>query len=350
MWSSETSMRELSYTVPPHQAGRSVESLLRGEMHLSKRLLQSLKWRPGAICRTGAPVRAQVRAAAGDVLCVRLGERRAPSPHILPCDLPLEILYEDRDLLVLNKPALVPMHSSANYEARSMAGALRAYLGADTTAHFVNRLDRGTSGLCIAAKNGYIHDRFRACAHTEKLHREYLALAEGTLTPEQGVVALPIGGAEGEFYRRCVRPDGQWARTAYETLAHTSSGLTLLRLVPETGRTHQLRVHMAALGHPLAGDTLYGAAERGDLPRSALHACLLRFVHPVTGETLCFTAPLPEDMAALLSGPAPVSDGSVCCPAQSRTVSPSRAKAQPGVKSRSAASAAESIASVCSGS
>ena len=267
-----------------------------GELGFSGARFRSLKWREGAILRNGSPVSVNAALREGDVLSVALAEWRGPSSNIAPRELPLDIVYEDNALLVLNKPALVPMHTKSG---PSMAAALRAYLGADAAAHFVNRLDRGTSGLCIAAKSGYIHDRFRAALHGDGLYREYRALAQGHVEPPAGEIALPIGREDGKFYRYCVRPDGKPARTVYETLAR-AKGLSFLRLIPHTGRTHQLRVHMAALGHPLAGDTLYGAEDAKLLARPALHSYYLRFTHPLTGEKLVFTAPLPDDMAALM--------------------------------------------------
>ena len=296
--------RVLSLTVPAALAGRRLGAVLKGELRLSNALYKSLKWRSGAILLNGSPAGVNALVRAGDVLSVALGERRPPSPHVAPCALPLDVLYEDADLLVLNKPAGVSMHEKTRGAvfpaAPTLAGALRTRLGAETAAHFVNRLDKGTSGLCIAAKSGYIHDRFRVALHTGAFRREYRAFAEGRVEPLRGVIDRPIGPAEGDGLRYCVRPDGRPARTEYEALAQ-SERFAFLRLLPQTGRTHQLRVHMSAAGHPLAGDLRYGAADGNVIARPALHSFALRFTHPVTGEKLSFTAPLPEDMAALLS-------------------------------------------------
>ena len=288
-------MRTLSYTIPPERDGQTVKTVLLGEFRFSGALFRSLRWREGAICLDGSPVRTGAAVRAGETLTVALAERRTPSAAVTPCALPLDVVYEDDDLLVLNKPAGVPMHAA---DGPTMAGALRAYLGLDAAAHFVNRLDSGTSGLLIAAKSGYIHDRFRAALHTGALYREYRAVAVGAVTPSGGVITLPLGRAEGAERRYCPRPDGRPARTEYETISQ-SGGLTFLRLVPRTGRTHQLRVHMSAIGFPLAGDRLYGAPA-GGIERPALHSAVLRFTHPLTGEAFRFAAPLPTDMANLL--------------------------------------------------
>ena len=211
-----------------------------------------------------------------------------------------DIVYEDEDLLVLNKPAGVAMHPKADGTgAPSLAAMLTGYLGEGSVPHFVSRLDKGTSGLLIAAKSGYVHDRLARALHSDALRREYRGIAVGQVAPPCGVIDAPIGRADGSIIRRCVRADGLPSVTEYETL-QTTERFTLLRLRPQTGRTHQLRVHMAHLGYPLAGDWLYGTEDKGLIARPALHSCELTFTQPVTGQELHFTAPLPEDMARLL--------------------------------------------------
>lgn len=201
---------------------------------------------------------------------------------------------------MLNKPAGLAMHPmSTDLAAPNLAGALVAYLGEGTVPHFVSRLDKGTSGLLIAAKSGYVHELLRRALHSEELRREYRALACGRVTPPRGVIDAPIARAEGSLVKRCVAPDGLPSRTEYEVLSYHGE-LTLLRLAPRTGRTHQLRVHMASLGHPLAGDWLYGTEDRALIARPALHSYALWFTHPLTHTALHFTAPLPEDMEQLI--------------------------------------------------
>ena len=174
-----------------------------------------------------------------------------------------------------------------------------AYLGPSAAIHPVNRLDRGTTGLMVVAKSGYIHDQLRRRLHSGDFFRSYLAICVGAPEPPQGTIALPIGRAPGSAIRRQIDSAGQSARTDYRLL-RVRSGLSLVALMPWTGRTHQIRVHMAAIGCPLAGDWLYGTEDRGLIPRPALHAVRLAFTHPVTGEHLSFTAPLPGDMKLLL--------------------------------------------------
>ena len=201
---------------------------------------------------------------------------------------------------MLNKPAGVAMHpKSGDASAPSLAAMLTNYLGEGSVPHFVSRLDRGTSGLLIAAKNGYVHDRLRRALHSSDLRREYRAVAVGRVEPPCGVIDAPIGRAEGSIIRRCVRADGLPSLTEYETL-QVNDRFTLLRLRPQTGRTHQLRVHMAYLGHPLAGDWLYGTEDKTLIARPALHSYELWFTQPVTGLELHFTAPIPQDMQRLM--------------------------------------------------
>ena len=273
-------MRTLQCTVPAAFDGRPLKHLLRGEPGISSTLLKTLKWREGAILLNGAGVHVNAVVRTGDTVTVVLSERAPRETDVAPLDIPLAIVYEDEDLLVLNKPAGLAMHPmSTDLAAPNLAGALVAYLGEGTVPHFVSRLDKGTSGLLIAAKSGYVHELLRRALHSEELRREYRALALGRVTPPRGVIDAPIARAEGSLVKRCVAPDG---------------------LPSRTGRTHQIRVHMASLGHPLAGDWLYGTEDRALIARPALHSYALWFTHPLTHAVLHFTAPLPEDMERLI--------------------------------------------------
>lgn len=293
-------MRILTHTVLPEEEGRMVKGILRGSLQLSYTLLKSLKWRENAILLNGQSVHVNAIVHAGDVVSVALSERTPREDLYCENTAAPNIVYEDEDLLVLNKPAGVAMHPKADDAAApSLAAMLTGYLGEGSVPHFVSRLDKGTSGLLIAAKSGYVHDRLRRALHSSELRREYRAVAVGQVTPPCGVIDAPIGRADGSIIRRCVREDGLVSRTEYEVL-QTTEHFTLLRLRPETGRTHQLRVHMAYLGHPLAGDWLYGTEEKNLIARPALHSYELWFTQPITGQELHFTAPIPQDMQRLL--------------------------------------------------
>lgn len=293
-------MRILTHTVLPEEEGRMVKGILRGSLQLSYTLLKSLKWRENAILLNGQSVHVNAIVHAGDVVSVALSERTPREDLYCENTAAPNIVYEDEDLLVLNKPAGVAMHPKADDAAApSLAAMLTGYLGEGSVPHFVSRLDKGTSGLLIAAKSGYIHDRLRRALHSSELRREYRAVAVGLVMPPCGVIDAPIGRADGSIIRRCVREDGLVSRTEYEVL-QTTERFTLLRLRPETGRTHQLRVHMAYLGHPLAGDWLYGTEDKNLIARPALHSYELWFTQPITGQELHFTAPIPQDMQRLL--------------------------------------------------
>lgn len=293
-------MRILTYTVTPEEDGRMVKGILRGSLQLSYTLLKSLKWRENAILLNGQSVHVNTIVHAGDTVSVVLSERTPREDLYCANAAKPDIVYEDDDLLVLNKPAGVAMHpKSGDASAPSLAAMLTNYLGEGSVPHFVSRLDKGTSGLLIAAKSGYVHDRLRRALHSSDLRREYRAVAVGRVEPPYGVIDAPIGRAEGSIIRRCVRADGLQSLTEYETL-QVNDRFTLLRLRPQTGRTHQLRVHMAYLGHPLAGDWLYGTEDKTLIARPALHSYELWFTQPVTGQELHFTAPIPQDMQRLM--------------------------------------------------
>ena len=293
-------MRILTYTVTPEEDGRMVKGILRGSLQLSYTLLKSLKWRENAILLNGQSVHVNTIVHVGDTVSVVLSERTPREDLYCANASKPDIVYEDDDLLVLNKPAGVAMHpKSGDASAPSLAAMLTSYLGEGSVPHFVSRLDKGTSGLLIAAKNGYVHDRLRRALHSSDLRREYRAVAVGRVEPPCSVIDAPIGRAEGSIIRRCVRADGLQSLTEYEAL-QVSGRFTLLRLRPQTGRTHQLRVHMAYLGHPLAGDWLYGMEDKTLIARPALHSYELWFTQPVTGQKLHFTAPIPQDMQRLM--------------------------------------------------
>ena len=293
-------MRILTYTVTPEEDGRMVKGILRGSLQLSYTLLKSLKWRENAILLNGQNVHVNTIVRAGDTVSVVLSERTPREDLYCANAAKPDIVYEDDDLLVLNKPAGIAMHpKSGDASASSLAAMLTSYLGEGSVPHFVSRLDKGTSGLLIAAKSGYVHDRLRRALHSSDLRREYRAVAVGRVEPPYGVIDAPIGRAEGSIIRLCVRADGLPSLTEYETL-QVNDRFTLLRLRPQTGRTHQLRVHMAYLGHPLAGDWLYGTEDKTLIARPALHSYELWFTQPVTGQELHFTAPIPQDMQRLM--------------------------------------------------
>lgn len=300
-------MRTLTYQATQADDGRTVLSILRRALFCSDSHISRLKRREAGILLNGIRCYVTARVNAGDRLSVEIGD--LPDSHIVPMEFPLDVRYEDEDLLILNKPAGIAVHQSTrDPEEVTLENAVCHHLGGGISPHPVSRLDRGTSGLIAFAKSGYIHERLRRQMHTSAYARVYLGVACGHVSPECGVIELPIGMAEGSTLQRAICEGGQSARTDYETLA-SNERFTLLRLVPHTGRTHQLRLHMAALGFPLAGDWLYGAEARALIARPALHSYALTMLHPISGERIHLTAVLPEDMRQLIDFPEQPSEG-----------------------------------------
>ena len=286
-------MERLVYTVTPDMAGRTVKSIMLGELSMSNTLLSSLKFRPDGILKNGAQARVTDRVQPGDTLSFSIADRHENTAAPLALDIP--ILWEDESFLLLNKPAGVGVYGG---NRPNLAGYFASKWGKSCEFHPINRLDVGTTGLLAVAKDGYAHDRLRRLLHTDGFRREYLAVAEGAVAPGTGVIDLPISRHPVKGTARAIDPDGLPSRTEYEVLK-TSESRTLLRLRLFTGRTHQIRVHLSALGHPLVGDRQYGAADLA-LPRPALHSHRVRILHPLTGAVIDVTAPLPEDMAGLI--------------------------------------------------
>lgn len=294
-------MRRLELTITPELAGIKVDTLLRKRLHLSGTVIRRIKWLEDGILADGARVHTDYRPQAGQVLSVRLSDPVRNS-GIVPAPGPLDIVYEDNDVIVLNKAPGVSVHPGPGHFDDTLGNFLVDYYkksGQEADFHPVHRLDRGTSGLLVAAKHPHAQEVLKQQLHTPDFRRAYLAVCEGVPEPPAGIIDAPLGPRPGSLMEQMVRPDGKPARTRYETL-ETRNGRALLRLELDTGRTHQIRVHLAHTGHPLTGDFLYGVEDRTLIGRPALHSAELTFRQPLTGERLEFSVPLPEDMARLL--------------------------------------------------
>jgi 23S rRNA pseudouridine1911/1915/1917 synthase len=240
----------------------------------------------------------------GDTLTVHINET-GTSENIPPVNLPLDIIYEDEDLIVINKPAGMPIHPSMNNYENSLGNALAYYFTKQNKAFVfrcINRLDKDTSGLTVIAKHivsAGILSAMVASKSSSQFIREYLAISRGVVTPVSGIIDAPISRKEGSVLERQVDFEkGEHAVTHYHVL-ETKNGHSLLSLQLETGRTHQIRVHMKHLGYPLIGDYLYNP-DTEFISRQALHSYRLAFIHPITHQPLEFTAPLPADMRGVL--------------------------------------------------
>lgn len=234
---------------------------------------------------------------------VEVEEEPVATPDGGASDAPFTVVYEDEYLLVVDKPAGVVVHPARGHASGTLAQALsgRGAGGEDPwRAGIVHRLDRDTSGLLVVAKSDSVHRALKSLLASRHLRREYLALVDGHLSARTGTVDAPIGRDRRDRLRMSIETDSPRAARTHFEIERVLPATTLLRVVLETGRTHQIRVHMAAIGHPVTGDPLYGVAGRYGLSRQFLHAQRLAFEHPVTGEPLDVRSPLPDDLRAAL--------------------------------------------------
>ena len=292
--------RNIDYIIDEDSAGLRVEQFLRRKRY-SGQNLSEIKRMPKSILVNGVHYYMRQELSNGDHLQVRICETKN-SEKIPPTNLPLDIIYEDEDILVLNKPAGMPIHPSLNNYTNSMANALAYYFqsqGKPFIFRCCNRLDRDTSGLTIVSKHLVSGSILSDMTKYREVHREYLAIARGSVTPSEGTIQAPLGRKEGTIIERTVDWEhGEDAVTHYKVVKE-ANGHSLVSLRLETGRTHQIRIHMKYLGYPLIGDYLYNP-DMEYMTRQALHSHHMEFTHPITGEHMSFTAPLPEDMTRVM--------------------------------------------------
>lgn len=287
--------RKLHFQIDAQFDGRKIRDYLRSEAQVSHRMLCILKRTPLGITRNGEPARAIDILHTGDCLCLQLPEDETISVSI-PVEIPLEILFVDDDLLVLNKPAGLAMHETHNHQGDALSNAVAYYLQAHQkpAAAFraIGRLDKGTSGIVVCALNKYSAARLSG-----NIEKEYLAVASGVYTGS-GTIDVPIFRPDPNKTLRAAGPCGEHAVTHWQAIKGDDS-CTLLRVWLQTGRTHQIRVHFAHLGTPLVGDDMYQSTDLR-LSHQALHCHKVRFKHPVSGAQMEIEAPVPADMAQLL--------------------------------------------------
>ena len=292
--------RNIDYIIDEDSAGLRVEQFLRRKRY-SGQNLSEIKRMPKSILVNGVHYYMRQELSTGDHLQVRICETQN-SEKIPPTKLPLDIIYEDEDLLVLNKPAGMPIHPSLNNYTNSIANALAYYFqsqGKPFIFRCCNRLDRDTSGLTIVSKHLVSGSILSDMTKYREIHREYLAITRDSVTPSEGTIQAPLGRKEGTIIERTVDWEhGEDAVTHYKVVKE-ANGHSLVSLRLETGRTHQIRIHMKYLGYPLIGDYLYNP-DMEYMTRQALHSHHMEFTHPITGEHMSFTAPLPEDMVRVM--------------------------------------------------
>lgn len=296
--------RKLFFTISDQDENKTIHDFLKSHGFSSQNIVE-LKKMNRSILINDEWVYVNHRLKKGEKLVIHIQENSA-NEKILPVNLPFPILYEDDDLVIINKPANMPIHPSQNNYENTLANAASYYYEITHNTPFtfrcINRLDRDTTGLTILAKNMYSANILAGQMQRREIKRLYLAILDGTLEKKYGIINLPVGRKPGSTIERQIDPEhGEIAITHYCRLK-TWGNYTLAAFQLETGRTHQIRVHCASMGTPLVGDTLYNHSPSAALmDRQALHAYRIRFQHPVTGLPMKFSAPIPEDMSSFFN-------------------------------------------------
>lgn len=276
---------------------RKIRYILRNHMGLSANFVRQMKYTEGGILLNGKEAKQDTVVHRGDTLLLTVCDK--PSENIVPTKMELDVLYEDEDMIAVNKPRQMPTHPSQNHHADTLANGLMYYFrDSDFTFRVITRLDRDTSGVVLVAKNAMAAQKLSMAMQNGEIQKEYVAAVWGVPSPSEGTITAPIKREEDSVILRCVAPDGKTAITDYYT-EKTQNGISFVRLLPRTGRTHQLRVHMKHIGTPIFGDDLYGAPQTEENMR--LHCRKLMFIHPIFGTKMEIKAPVPEDISGLFS-------------------------------------------------
>ena len=286
--------RTFKYRVDEEFFGYTIERFLKEKYKYSSKLITALKKYDDGILKNDVRAFTSHTLNENDILTINIYEDA--SKNILPVKVDFKVEYEDEDVIVINKPYGVPTHPSMNNYNNSVANGVMYYFmnkGQELAFHAVNRLDKDTTGLMIVAKNPYAHARLSQELHTSDFKRKYKCIVHG-ITKDEGIIDAPIRRKEESAIERCVSPDGQRAVTKYKKIAEYN-GFSELEIELETGRTHQIRVHMSYIGHPLAGDFLYGDEERELVKRHLLHSFYIEFLHPVTDKKIKIEIESPRD-------------------------------------------------------
>lgn len=291
---------KLTYTVQPNDNFTNVKEILKIQFQISDRLLLKLKKAQKIfVNKKNIPIWSLVNPK--DVIEVYM-DFEEDNSNILATKMNLNILYEDEAYLVINKPAGIPVHPSMDHYSDSLSNGVKYYfdsISLHKKIRPVNRLDKNTSGLVIFAKNEYIQECLIRQMAENEFQKEYLAICNGIFDKKFGTICLPIARKENSIIERCIDDKiGQLSITHYEVLkeiSHTQEPYSIVKCKLETGRTHQIRVHLQAIGHSLLGDTLYGSSS-SLIDRQALHAYQVRFIHPIIKKEVTYIAPLPQDM------------------------------------------------------
>lgn len=290
----------LSYQIDKDEHYDNVLHVLKEQFLLSDRLITKLK-KANKIYLNDLPTYTKKSVTMGDTVSVLI-DFEEDNSNIVASNIPLNIIYEDDYLLVINKPANIAIHPSILHFDNSLSNGVKFYfdkLGLKKKIRIVNRLDRNTSGIVVFAKNEYIQECLIKQMKTKGLKKEYLAIAKGILKSKSDTLNFPIARKEGSIIERTVSSDGDSAITHYDVVKEFNN-LSLVHIVLETGRTHQIRVHFSYIGHPILGDTLYGSPSKL-INRQALHSYKLTFIHPITKKVLSLEVPLPNDIENIIN-------------------------------------------------
>lgn len=275
-----------------------IKDLLIDELNFSVRSISKMK-RDKNIYKNGQPAKPTSMAKPGDIIEIEINEEKAGFEGQ---DLGIAIVYEDQDLIVADKPPFMVVHPTKSHFDGTLANAITYHIGRigeDCRIRFVNRLDMNTSGLVVIAKNSYAHHKLSLDMGQDRVHKEYLAIVEGIISQDSGTLDFPIYRETEDSISRVVDPRGQRSITHYRVLQRLD-GASLVNLRLETGRTHQIRVHLSHIGHPIMGDDLYGRPDSSLIDRQALHAYKLIFDQPRLGDRIELKSSLPKDMVGLL--------------------------------------------------
>ena len=291
--------RYFTYIIKPEESGITIKDYLK-KKSFSHALIANLKKYEDGIMVNGVRKYTDHHLVTDDELNVCIREKPTVS-RIMATELKLSVLYEDEDLMVVDKQAGIPIHPSRLNNTETLANAVANYLidkDIDPVFHCINRLDKDTSGLTIIAKNMYAASLLSEMIRIRTIRRDYLAICEGIFRNNQGSVCAPITRNGTSMIRYVDHENGEYAETDYRVTSE-GNGLSLVRLTLKTGKTHQIRVHMKHIGHPLIGDRLYNPDNR-IMDRQALHAQKLTFTHPVTGMNISITSDIPADMESVI--------------------------------------------------
>lgn len=291
---------KLSYTIKSDEYFDNIKEVLKTKFEISDRLLLKLKTN-NKIFLNGKATNIKTPVNSNDIVEI-LMDFDEDNTNVVPTKMKLNILFEDDSLLILNKPAGFPIHPSMLHFEDSISNGVKYYfdsIGLKKKIRPVNRLDKDTSGIVIFAKNEYVQECLIKQMKRNQFVKEYIAICEGTLLNKSGIISEPIARKENSIIERCVNSTGDQAITHYDVLKSNGS-LSVIHIKLETGRTHQIRVHMSYIGNPILGDTLYGNSSKL-IDRQALHSYKISFVHPVTNEQILLEAPLFDDMKTIIN-------------------------------------------------